>query len=405
MAEENQNKTSPQSEWMHKLNAMLARRQSVDELISQLSADIPLLKSAADKVTAYFVRGDAYYRKGDYDHAIADFNSAIELAPNSAETYNIRGIAYSAKNEYDLAIADLTRAIELVPNNAATHNNRGNAYNGKGDYDRAIVDFSKAIELAPNNAEAHNNRGNAYNGKGNYDRAIVDFSKAITLKPNYVAAYNNRGIAFSAKGEYPKAMNDWEQAIKLTPQQNSVMVNNLLSGIKATVALRQKADNELISVEGFENREKEHGNAHKYRGWLTVALLVLLFVFYAASFGVLWYYKVVYKTGADIWEILPWITAIFLTSSPIIWAVRIANWGRIRHFALRENAYANKLMTLLMNDRPQNERAELAKKFFDHHDLRGSPQLILGVEAEKKTDNATGQVINHIIRQSGKKEE
>ena len=64
-------------------------------------------------------------------------------------------------------------------------------------------------------------------------------------------------------------------------------------------------------------------------------------------------------------------------------------------------------MALLMLDKPRDKHGEdLVKKFFEHHDFRGSPQLILGAESGQKmiTDNAPGHVINQ-IRQGEKQKE
>jgi lipoprotein NlpI len=70
-------------------------------------------------------RGNAYMGTGDLGHALADFDRAISLAPDSAEPYNGRGIAYAAKNDFDHALADLTQAIRLAPSYALAFNNRG----------------------------------------------------------------------------------------------------------------------------------------------------------------------------------------------------------------------------------------------------------------------------------------
>lgn len=60
---------------------------------------------------AYDERGKAYLRKGDYDRAIADFNTFIQLYPNQTDAYHNRGGAYGLKGDYDRAIADFDRAI------------------------------------------------------------------------------------------------------------------------------------------------------------------------------------------------------------------------------------------------------------------------------------------------------
>jgi tetratricopeptide (TPR) repeat protein len=46
-------------------------------------------------------------------------------------------------------IADYDRAIELDPNDAQSYNNRGQAHLSKGHREQAIADFRKALELQP----------------------------------------------------------------------------------------------------------------------------------------------------------------------------------------------------------------------------------------------------------------
>jgi len=97
----------------------------------------------------YTLRGNAYYKKGQYGRAIADFDQTIGLDPNYAFAYSFRGNAYLKTGQHDRAIADYDRAIELGVEDAETYYNRGSAYQTKGQYDRAIADFDKAIELNP----------------------------------------------------------------------------------------------------------------------------------------------------------------------------------------------------------------------------------------------------------------
>src|SRR5713101_3108249 len=52
---------------------------------------------------AFYGRGLAYSYKGDYDHAIQDYNQALRLNPNSAVAFYGRGWAYEHKGDYDHA--------------------------------------------------------------------------------------------------------------------------------------------------------------------------------------------------------------------------------------------------------------------------------------------------------------
>ena len=72
-------------------------------------------------------RGVAYYNKGDYDRAIADYTKAIELKPKLAVVYSNRGEAWLHLAEWDKARADLTNARDLgVDIIASFHNDYKN---------------------------------------------------------------------------------------------------------------------------------------------------------------------------------------------------------------------------------------------------------------------------------------
>lgn len=52
-------------------------------------------------------------RQGDYREAIADFDRAIQISPNSAHVYHNRGIAYSKVGDKQRAIHDYETAVKL----------------------------------------------------------------------------------------------------------------------------------------------------------------------------------------------------------------------------------------------------------------------------------------------------
>ena len=175
---------------------------------------------------AFNSRCKAYYRKGDYDRAIADCTEAIRLDlrrtslvhPAAALTFTTRGWAYAAKGEYDRAIADFSEAVRLSPKVAATVADRGQVYQRKGDYDHAIADYDRAIMLDPKLRPAYIVRASAYQAKGDYDHAIADYDLAITLNPSLALAFQKRGFAYFQKRDYDHAIADYDEAIRLDPK-------------------------------------------------------------------------------------------------------------------------------------------------------------------------------------------
>lgn len=93
-------------------------------------------------------QGNALARQGNYDEAMVEYNTAIELNPKNATAYSNRGINYSNLKQWELAIADFNKAIELDPKKANAYANRGTAYANKGLIDLAIADYNKAIEVS-----------------------------------------------------------------------------------------------------------------------------------------------------------------------------------------------------------------------------------------------------------------
>ncbi|MBU0988468.1 MAG: SPOR domain-containing protein, partial [Proteobacteria bacterium] len=64
---------------------------------------------------AYNNRGSAWFLKGDYDRAIADYTKAIDINPRYTNAYRNRGIIYSKQGDYIHAIEDYNVVLKLQP--------------------------------------------------------------------------------------------------------------------------------------------------------------------------------------------------------------------------------------------------------------------------------------------------
>ncbi|MCL2385650.1 MAG: tetratricopeptide repeat protein, partial [Alphaproteobacteria bacterium] len=60
---------------------------------------------------SYSLRGNAYRNKGDIDHALADYDKAIELDPKYAAAYYNRGFADVKKGWVVNAVTDFWQAL------------------------------------------------------------------------------------------------------------------------------------------------------------------------------------------------------------------------------------------------------------------------------------------------------
>jgi tetratricopeptide (TPR) repeat protein len=186
-------------------------------------------KNSLNDPAFYLARGERSLREGDFDRAIADFDEAIRLRPDSALAHRHRGNAWSGKGELARALADYEVAINLDPNNAALYRDRGILWHRHGEPDRALVDLDRAVRLGFSDAGAYNERGLVWYEKQRYERAIADFNQALRIEPNLASALVNRGNAFRSKGDLERAIADFDQAASLDPNLAAASRNGALA--------------------------------------------------------------------------------------------------------------------------------------------------------------------------------
>lgn len=63
----------------------------------------------------HLLRGQMWHAVYEWDFALTDFDTAIELAPDYPEAYYLRGTFFAGRSELDLALDDLAQAVALDP--------------------------------------------------------------------------------------------------------------------------------------------------------------------------------------------------------------------------------------------------------------------------------------------------
>jgi lipoprotein NlpI len=159
-----------------------------------------VIRLKPDDATAYNNRANLYARKGQHDHAIADFNEATRLRPDYPEAYFGRGLSYNHLAQFDRAIADYDQAIHLKPDYAEVYISRGYSHSLKGEHDVALPDFAAAIKLKPDALYAYYDRALTELVLGHYDHAAEDLQRAVGLDSSsaYLVAWLHVARAKSA---------------------------------------------------------------------------------------------------------------------------------------------------------------------------------------------------------------
>src|SRR5271170_7840903 len=118
-----------------------------------------------DFAPAYQNRGNAWYARGNYGQAIADYDATIRIDPDSPSPYVNRATVRRDLGYVEGALADYQKAISLGANRSTPYSGRGQIYLRQHDYAHALNDFDRAVHLDPASGN-YMLRGQAREGAG-----------------------------------------------------------------------------------------------------------------------------------------------------------------------------------------------------------------------------------------------
>jgi len=234
-----------------------------------------------DSSTIYYDRSWKLYKDKQYENALKDINSAIELNPDVSAYYEVKCyILIPLKRNKEL-IETATKGIAVDPNNASFYDIRGNTYYFEFNPKAAVQDYEKMLEIDQTNARFYNNylkvlneqrqdsdiirvyalfeqalkdheqlkdanfigdvhfyAALAYERMKDYDSASAIYTKAIKENDDASMYYNNRGLIYNSRGEIQLGLEDLSKAIALEPGKAGYYAN------RATIWMHNKSYDE-----------------------------------------------------------------------------------------------------------------------------------------------------------------
>lgn len=212
--------------WMEQSKKLNAAGQSdpAREAFGTALAEYQIaLQLAPQLPETHLVVGQAMAERGDYEAAILYYRQTQRLAEHSSrakwyvEVYNSLGLALSATGHPQEAVAAYQRAIELRPDYAKARYNLAMELEKQHHLDEAIAEYMRVIELDPTNEKAHYNLGNCYLNQKRLAEAVEQYSAVLRLNPRHAAAYTNRGAAYLMAGQNDAAAENFRAALLIDP--------------------------------------------------------------------------------------------------------------------------------------------------------------------------------------------
>jgi tetratricopeptide (TPR) repeat protein len=217
------------------------------------------LACTSDNCVVHGNLGNALLKKGNVDEAIAHFQRALQIDPDSVEAHNNLGNALLKEGNVDEAIVQYQKALQINPDYAKAHYNLGCALFQKGNVDEAIEHFQRALQINPDSMEAHYNLSCALLQKGNVDEAIVQYQKALQIEPDDEESHINLGNALIQKGNVDKAIVHYQKALQIEPD-NVEALNNLAWVLATCPQASLRNGNKAVALAQRANQLTGDGN-------------------------------------------------------------------------------------------------------------------------------------------------
>lgn len=169
-----------------------------------LFATAGVIGQAIDPVKVLVKEGIALHDQGQYDAAIAKYDSAIKMDANNFDAYYEKSLSFLFAKRYEDCIdvsKYLLRQHSDNPSIKEVYSNYGSALDDAGKPEDAIAIFEKGIKKFPDYYLLHYNKALTLGRMKRWDDAMPFFMNALRNKPNHAGSlyYVSMGLENSNK--------------------------------------------------------------------------------------------------------------------------------------------------------------------------------------------------------------
>ncbi len=201
---------------------------------------------------AWYLLGKTYLSLSE--QSLAQVNA---IDPNSATAHEIAGEIDESMRNYDGALAEYNKAVQLAPNQPGAHYHLGNAFWLESKWASAQKEFEAELHNDPANCTTLWKLGNSLLAEnGDPATALPPLTQAVEACPELMQARVDRANALIKLDQPAKAVDDLLLAEKENPREPSI--HFLLS--KAYKALG-KTTEEKVELETYARLQREASEA------------------------------------------------------------------------------------------------------------------------------------------------
>jgi tetratricopeptide (TPR) repeat protein len=220
---------------------------------SAIAAYQSVLKQRPDLAEVHHNLGLVYYMQAKNPEAIRSFQEALRRKPDLAGANLFLGMAYVRTSQYEQAIPLLRKAITQNPKESRTYLNLGLCYVETGQHLEAMKVLQKGAETFPEDVNILYNLGKVYT-----KLMTTTFQKMAEVDPDSFRVHQLLAESYEARREVPVALQEYQLALEREP--NAPGLNY------AMASLHWREGNLEEAEKGFK-RELELSPEHYLATW------------------------------------------------------------------------------------------------------------------------------------------
>src|SRR5947209_3953545 len=156
---------------------------------------------------------------------------AVALAPNLAQVHVALGqFYYHGYRQYEQALAEFERALQLQPNSSTALEYSGYVHRRQGQWARCLDELKRALEQDPRNASIAANFANTYIPLRMWKGAERAASDALEIDPHAADGMRTLlGSILNGSGDINKA----QRVLATFPAENKILVNSNFGDVRS----------------------------------------------------------------------------------------------------------------------------------------------------------------------------
>jgi eukaryotic-like serine/threonine-protein kinase len=175
---------------------------------------------------ANIVLGNALREGKAPQDAVAYYEAALHIRPQTSDVYNNVGVALMYARRWGEAIENFEKSVELDPTNTAAYGNVGIIWSFQGQHDKAIERLKDAAGREPQFAGFHDSLARSLEATHKFKEASEHYRRALALAggthTSQLIKQSRKGLITTlvSQGEFEQARSSWAQTFADKPRDH-----------------------------------------------------------------------------------------------------------------------------------------------------------------------------------------